>query len=161
MKATTSLFIDRYHPKADGKCGISIRVTFDRKKKYYTTGKTATIPDFEKSQGEKPRNEFKDLALKLYHFEKKAVDIIERMPAFSFKSFEKLYQTNSGNKHLINSAFIEYSNKLREGERIGTASSYECARNSLKNFAEELKFTDITPDLLCKYENGCLKKIKA
>ena len=50
---------------------------------------------------------------------------------------------------------------MREGERIGTASSYECARNSLNNFAEELKFADKTPDLLCKYEKWMLKKDKS
>ena len=158
MFATTSLFIDKYHPKADGKCAISIRITFERKKKYYPTGINLAISDFEKAQGEKPRKEFKKLALKLQAFEKKAADIIEVLPAFTFKAFEKHYFTNRGAKGTLNEAFASYAAELREAGRIGTAVSYECAQNSLNKFSPGAKFADATPDFLRKYERWMLSE---
>lgn len=156
MIATTSLFIDKYHPKADGKCAVSIRITFERKKRYYPTGINLVISDFEKAQGEKPRKEFKRLALKLQSYEKKAADIIESLPAFTFKAFEKHYFTNRGTKGTLNEAFATYAAELREAGRIGTAVSYECAQNSLNKFSPGAKFADATPDFLRKYERWML-----
>lgn len=161
MNATTSLFIDKYHPKANGECAISVRVTFDRKKRYYKTDKTATVSDFEKLSGAKPRGDLKELALKLQSFEKKAADIIEKLPFFSFPAFEKQYYTNRGTRETLYAAFTLYANELRDEGRIGTAVSYECARNSINNFIPVAKFSDITPDLLKKYESWMLKEEKS
>jgi hypothetical protein len=46
--ATTSIFIDRYHPQKDGKCAISIRVTYQRKKRYYPTPYNLTSEQFDR-----------------------------------------------------------------------------------------------------------------
>jgi len=161
MNATTSLFIDRYHPKENGKCAISVRITFERKKKYYKTGKTATAQEFEKAFGDKPRGELKQLAIKLQAFEKKAVDIIDKLPAFTFQAFEKQFYVNRGTKDTISAAFTQYANELREEGRIGTAVTYECAQNSLNNFTPDSRFSDITPDYLRKYEAWMLKHNKS
>jgi len=156
MAATTSLFIDRYHPKADGKCSISVRVTFERQKKYYKTDIAITTVDFEKSQGEKPRGDFKALALKLNEYEKKAIDIIEKLPAFSFAAFEKQYFTNRGAKGTVKAAFDERITELTEAGRIGTAVSYNCAKNSIDKFTPHVKFSQVTPDWLTKYEKAMI-----
>ena len=109
-------------------------------------------------QGEKPRNEFKKIALKLQSFEKKAADIIENLPAFTFKAFEKHYYANRGTKDTLNEAFASHAAELREDGRIGTAVSYECAQNSLNNFLPGAKFADATPDFLRKYERWMLNE---
>lgn len=155
-KATTAIFIDKYHPKADGKCSVTIRVTYDRKKRYFPTPFTLTPEDFNKTQGEKPRNEFKALALQLREYERKANDIISKLPLFSWASFEKQYLTNRGTRDNIADALTEYADKLRADGRIGTAVSYECARNSLKEFSTKATFAEITPDFLKKYEKWML-----
>ena len=161
MTATTSIFIDSYHPKAGDKCAVSLRITFERKKKYYQTGISLTVDEFDKVMGEKPKKEFKELALKLQAFEKKAADIIKDIPVFSFKAFEKQYFINKGTKDSIDAAFAAYAAELREQGRIGTAVSYECAQNSLKKYAAGVKFADVTPDFLNKYEKWMLAKEKS
>lgn len=173
MPVTTSLFIDKYHPKqtegdkkskikleksADGKCAISVRVTFDRKRRYYPTGISLTVSAFEKTQGEKPRNDYKKLALKLQAFEKKASDIIETLPAFTFKAFERHYFTNRATKDTINTAFANYAADLRKEGRIGTAVSHECAQTSLNKFLPGATFSEITPEVLRKYEKWMMNK---
>ncbi|MGN6296312.1 MAG: phage integrase SAM-like domain-containing protein [Ginsengibacter sp.] len=158
MPATTSLFIDKWHPRSNGKCAISVRVTFERKKKYFPTGITLTTADFEKACGKKPRAEFKQIGLQLHSFEKKAADIIKDLPVFTFKKFEKKYFENRGTKQDVDSAFLDYVSELKESDRIGTAVSYDCARISIKKFAPGIKFADVTPDFLRKYESWMLNK---
>lgn len=156
MAATTSLFIDKYHPKADGRCAISVRVTFERQKKYYKIDKAATVADFEKSQGDKPRAEFKALALMLNEYEKKAIDIIDKLPAFTFTAFEKQYFTNRGAKDTIKVAFDERITELTKAGRIGTKVSYDCAKNSIDKFAPNVKFSQVTPKFLTEYEEAMI-----
>ena len=161
MKATTSLFIDKYHPKVNDECSISVRVTFDRKKRYYKTNKTATVSDFSKAQGDKPRKEFKELSLELQTFEKKAADIIKDLTLFTFAEFEKRYYSNRGTRDKISIAFEDYAGILREAGQIGTAVSYECANNSLKKYSENATFSEINPAFLRGYETWMLSKGKS
>src|SRR5690349_3606639 len=114
MAVTTSLFINKHSPDSKGQCSVSVRVTFERVKKYFPTGIKLTVADFEKIQGKKPRNEFKETALKLHAFEKKAADIIKSLPVFTFQAFAKYYNTNRGTKDTINAAFTDYAAELRE-----------------------------------------------
>jgi integrase len=158
QKATTSIFIDKYHPKSGNVCAISIRVTFDRKKKYYATPYNLTISDFEKVQGEKPRNDFKEIALKLQAIENKAADIIDKLPFFTWVGFEKHFFTNRATKNNLSAAFGDYAKTLRETGRIGTAVSYECAQSSLNKFHPGAIFANVTPDFLSKYEKWMLNK---
>jgi integrase len=160
--ATTSIFIDKYHPKADGKCAISVRITFERKKKYYPTPFSLSVTEFEKVMGAKPRDPFKAISLKLKEYEKKAFDIIEKeLQSFTWKGFEKLYLSNRGAKETIKQAFSDYAQELRKADRIGTAVSYECAMNSIESFHPAAKFMDVTPDFLKKYEKWMLQKDKS
>lgn len=161
MKATTAIFFDKYHPKADGTCSVYIRVTFDRKKVYYKTGMAFTEKDYEKIQGEKPRNEFKEYALKLQAFENKAVEIIKTLPVFSFVVFEKQYYTNRATKDAIDTAFSNYIDQLKERGQIGTVVTYECAQKSINTYKSGVKFSDVNPDFLNKYEKWMLSKGKS
>src|SRR4051794_2906826 len=140
---STSIFINKYHPNAEGLCSVSIRVTFDRKKKYYKTPLNISPEDFEKVQGPKPRNEFKEIALKLQAYESKAAEIIDKLPIFTWRAFERQYLVNRTTKDTIDSAFTLYTQELCEAERIGTAVSYGCAQSSINKFAPNLKFSDV------------------
>jgi integrase/recombinase XerD len=159
--ATTSIFINKYRPDAEGFCSVSIRVTFERKKKYYPTPVNLLPEDFDKVQGAKPRNEFKEIALKLRAYENKAADVIDKLPFFTWKAFEKQYLVNRAKKDTLDSAFSLYAEELREAERIGTAVSYECAQSSLNKFAVNLRFADVTPEVLRRYEKWMLTNGKS
>ena len=161
MTATTVIFFDKYHPKADGTHSVKVRVTFDRKSLYYQTGISLTEADFKKAMGDKPRGEYKEMALKLQAFEKKAADIIKALPIFSFAAFEKQYFSNRATKGTIDGAFTNYIDHLKENGRIGTVVTYECAQKSLNSFQAGVKFTDVTPDFLNKYEKWMLGKGKS
>jgi integrase/recombinase XerD len=169
MKATTAIFIDKSHPKAggkiflptdnkeqwlkeNGKCAVTIRVTFNRIKKYYATNYSLTISEFEKVMSERPREPFKTIKLKLSNFEKKAADIIDCMPVFTFHKFDEIYKTNQDAADSVHAAFTSYIDDLKKDNRLGTAISYENARNSFSKYKEGLKFADIDPKFLKAYE---------
>jgi len=52
--STYKYFLDQYHPKADSKCAISIRITFNRQKIYYSTKYKLTIEVIKSLFVEKP-----------------------------------------------------------------------------------------------------------
>ncbi len=158
LKATTAIFIDKYHPKANSLCAISVRVTFERKKRYYPLPISLTIPNFEKAQSLKPREPHKAISLRLQAFEKKAADIIDELPYFTWAAFEKQFLANRSAKDTLEQAFSNYAKELRNTDRIGTAVAYECAQSSLKKFAPDARFADVTPDFLQRYEVWMLKQ---
>ncbi len=161
QKASTAIFINKYFPNAKGLCSISVKVTFDRKRRYYPTPLSLTLPDFEKSQGIKPRNEFKEIALQLQAYEKKAADTIAKLPIFTWELFERNYFTNRSLRGSIENAFSEIVKTLALEGRAGTSESYQCAQHSLKKFSPKATFADITPDFLKKYEKWMLNNEKS
>lgn len=147
-------FIDRYHPKQDLTCKISICVTHLRQKKYYPTAISATPAEFDRATTGKRKSEAeKDLLRRINTFLEKANEAANALPVFTFPLFEELYLNNREAADSIAFAFDKYIDELKEQKRIGTAVSYQCAKGSLEKFKAGLKFADITPALLRKYEN--------
>jgi site-specific recombinase XerD len=167
MAATVNKFIDKYHPKANGKCTVSIVVTYERKKKYYKLDYSLTLDEynttFKTERFTKNTRYLELIKLGIEDAKKKATDIIKDLPVFTWQSFENKYFDNRRAKETIEGAFTDYADEVRNEGRIGTAVSYECARESIKKFSEEkkyneLKFADVTPSLLKEYETWMLKQ---
>ena len=92
----------------------------------------------------------------LQGIERKALQIMEDLPVFTFDAFEKYFLNNRSVNDTLNEVYQIYSEELRASDNIGTAISYECAARSLNKFAPNIKFGDITPDFLKKYEKWML-----
>jgi integrase/recombinase XerD len=160
--ATVSAFIDKYHPQKDGNCKVSIRITYSRKKKYYPTNLSLKASDFKRIMTAKRRSEAdKAVYKKIHSFEEKALQAIEDLPVFTFGMFEDIYLQNREAADSIAFGFDKYITVLKDENRIGTAVSYECAKASLESFKQGLRFADITPALLRKYENWMLENNKS
>lgn len=160
--ATISAFIDKYHPQKDGNCSVSIRVTNQRKKKYYPTGLSLKATDFKRVMTAKRRSEAdKALYNKIHSFESKAITALEDLPVFTFGMFEAIYLENREAADSIAFGFDKYISELKEEKRIGTAVSYECAKASIESFKKGLKYADITKPLLKQYENWMLENEKS
>lgn len=160
--AIASPFIDVYHPKTDDKRTVSIRVTYNRVRKYYGTKLRLKPSEFQKIMTAKRRNEAENkIYNELISYQNKAIQIIEDLPIFTFSKFEEMYFENRDATDSVSFAFDKYIGELKEEKRIGTAVSYECAKGSLQGFDKNLKFADITPALLRKYENWMLTNNKS
>lgn len=156
--ATTSTFIDKWHPKKDGTCAITIRVTYNRQKRYYPTEHYLTPKDFDKTQGDKPRGEFKNVSMILQAYEKRAADIIEDMAIFTFEAFEKKYYTNLGAHSTLKQYFERRIQDYKDAGRIGSATTYKAAKVSLERFQPGVKFAHVVPSFLESYESWMLNQ---
>lgn len=157
---TTNIFIDKYHPKADGKCAISIRVTFNRKKRYYPTKYKLTVAEFDKLFTERPREPYKTILQVLSHEEVRARDIIDSFKTpFTFSAFEKKFSRKPADAYNLFALIEDRSRALRQDGRISTAVTYECALHSLKKFykRDQLLLEDVSVEFLNKYKNWMIE----
>jgi len=157
IKAKAATIIDTRRIKQDNTYPVKLRITFERKQRYYATPYNLKEQEFERIMFSKRLTEAeKALKKKISAFEDKARAVIENLLLFTWQAFEKQYLANRAARDTINLAFADYANELRKAGRIGTAVSYECAQSSLNKFAPGAKFSDVTPDLLRKYEKWML-----
>ncbi len=157
VSAKTAIVLDSRRAKADNTYPVKLRITFERKQKYYPTNKNLTNTEFDRLMtGKRLSDQEKETKYSVEAFEKKAIDIIDGLPFFTWAIFEKQYSTNRAAKGTIEAAFTDYIDSLKDEGRIGTAVSYECAKTSLLKFSPSLKFADINPDFLRKYEKWML-----
>ncbi|WP_159468333.1 site-specific integrase [Dyadobacter sp. 3J3] len=153
LKPTFSVVLDDRRIKTDGSYPLKLRVTFDRKRKYYNTGLTLTQEEFSKLPTSKLEH-LKDIRGQVKVLESKAEKIYRDMHEFTFSAFEKLLLAKPEDIKPtdVYSVLKGYIAKLNEEDRVSTAQSYTCALKSLSKFKPRLVFEEITPDFLRKYE---------
>jgi len=153
-----SIYLDKNRPKKSGKCSVKIRVTSNRKRKYFSIGIDLGVRDFEQIIfGKRRTKEQKKLKNRIEYFEKKASKVIDKLNVFSFDAFEIEFLEQRNTANSVSFAFDKYVSNLKLENRIGTAESYECAKVSIQKFNKNLTLAEITPTFLKKYENWMIK----
>lgn len=167
MKPTIVIVLDTRRTKDTGKYPVKLRITFLREQKYYPVGLDLTVDQFNLVQNpgkmgrEIPtslKRQVKEWKLTCDAIQVKATTLINKMEDFTFRIFEKKYSQKSQSVMNVYQYYDSTIKKLKDCGKVGTASSYECARNSLKEFSPKLTFRDITVDLLKEYERWFLDK---
>lgn len=161
--ADVSIYYDTLRPKKNGKCNAKIRITFNRKRKYYSTSIDLTLDEVEKLTTGKTRlsDELKEYKRILNAFIVKAEQIIKKIKVFTFDEFENYFFENRNIQDSVSFAFEKYISQLKNESRITTANSYEYALKSIESFKPNLTFAEINKDFLQKYEAEMLKKGKS
>ena len=153
IKAEASIYFDRSRPKLNGQCSIKIKITYNRKRKYYSTGINLTPIDFDSVMyGKRKTPEQKEIFIKLQHYQNKAFQIINDLNIFTFGSFEDHFLTDRNTRDSVSFAFDNYIEQLRTEKRHETALSYESAKKSLQSFKNDLTFAEVSPKFLKRYE---------
>ena len=163
MKAAkASIYLDKNRPKANGLCSVKIKVTYNRKRKYFSTGVDLMPKEFETVFYGKRRTERqKEIKVKVEYFENKATEVIKNLNVFSFDAFEQMYLDERNTADSVSFAFDKYINDLKLENRLGTAESFEYAKRSIEKFNNKLTFAEITPTFLKKYESWMTKNGKS
>lgn len=157
--ATAEIFIDRYHPKKNGTCTIRIKVTHNRERIYYSTSIFLLPDEFDKLiTANRRTREQKEVYTKLLYFLTKAQKAIDRLPIFTFSKFEEIFLEGRNVENSVYYAFEKRIVQLKSENKVGTAVTYQCALNSLKDFTKKLTFADVTPTFLSKYEKWMLNQ---
>lgn len=172
MKTTLAIIHETRKTLSDGTHPVKLRVTHNRKQKYYvtnvskdTTGVSgelwSDIANIEikgyKRKSKLLRSEILEFHNTLEEVKKVAKDIIEKLPEFTFEAFEALYFKKQSTVDLF-AALEETAKEYRKEGRIKTAITYEAALKSLKEFTKKdsLLFIKVTPEFLKKYEKWML-----
>ena len=158
-KAQASIYLDELRVKKNGKCAVKIRITYNRQRSYFPTGIDLTPEEFEQvMHGQRRTADQREALLKLNHLFGKAETLIDKLPVFTFSTFEENYLEQRNTLNSVSFAFDKYIEQLIGEKRIGTAVTYKCARNSIAEFRKNLTFAEVTPELLKKYESKMLKE---
>nr|WKN35060.1 site-specific integrase [Tunicatimonas sp. TK19036] len=157
---TTAIILDTRRPIKDGNYPIKLRVTYQRKQKYYPLDESLSEEDFLKIQGSKPRGKYKDYQLEFNGKENHANEIIKSMPSFTFEEFEKQFLNKKVSSKDVFSLYERYIQNLSKEGRAGTASSYQCSLSSIRTFVrkKKLAFAKVNPDFLHDYERWMISK---
>lgn len=161
INVSTQIVLDQRTAKKGGTFPVKLRITFQRKQKYYALNKDLTPDEFSKVNSPKPRSEYKELKLFFEAFEGEATKIINELKAFSFETFEKRFyeeaKTSTDRSNVCEVIQIKIDALKAEG-RVGNASTYQCLKNSIQSFQKKITFEDITVDWLKRYEKYMLEE---
>ena len=158
-----SIFLDTRRAKANGKFPVKLRAytSTPRMQKLYPTPFEFTDKEFESIWNTtKPRAEHKEARTMLQAMETKAIKQAEKIIPFSFEQFEKLMNRKAGDGVRIEFHYETRIQELLSRGQISTASTYQMAMRSIKEFAEQQKkgkfqkltFHDVTADWLKDFE---------
>jgi len=160
--AEASVYLDELRPIKTGESSLKIKISYNRKRKYFSTGIYLFKDEYEQIfYGKRKTPTQKEVFLKAQYLINKADDIIKNLPVFTFNTFEEHFLEERNVQNDVSFAFDKYIKQLKIEGRIGTASSYECAKNSLYQFNKNLTFADLTPNELKKYELWMIKNNKS
>ncbi|MFI5156995.1 MAG: phage integrase SAM-like domain-containing protein [Chitinophagales bacterium] len=152
MKLTVSVILDKRRAKAEQKYPVKLRITYQRKQKYYPLGIDVTEDEYESILRKKPRKGLHESMIKLMEFEAKANKVVSQLPDFSFSLFERKYFGKTKSPDNIYPFFEDKIEALSDSGRAGTACSYRCAMISMKKFAPKVGFKDVDIHFLREYE---------
>jgi integrase/recombinase XerD len=166
IKPTIVTVLDTRRIKKTDRYPVKLRVTFLKEQKYYPIGYDMQEDEYEAINSDikfkqlplKKRKILQDIKIKCDAQVVKAIDVLNKLPVFSFDLFERKFLTGH---HSNDSVYLYYERlieKLKSERRIGTATSYNSSLNSLKKFSPKLLFRDVTVQFLNDYENWLLSK---
>ena len=163
MKTTVAIFLDTRRPLQDTTYPVKIRVTHQRKRRYFAINNeysSLTEADFNKSQGSVVRGKYQDIRDRLKEKTDRAEAVVKKLgDKFSFTAFEEIYLGKKNTKTTVYDYYQRRIDELMKDGSAGTIGVYQCARTSLKDFhSRPLSFEKITPDFLKDYERWSLAK---
>ncbi len=161
-KPSVKLVLRKDKTLVSGEYPVMLRITFNRKPKYYALkGENGTIScDLKKWNETIGRfNRNKELNLYLDQYEVRANEVLRELEFsdFTFLAFENKYfkkYEREGVISFINHLII----KLKEENRLGSASSYKDTRNRLLEFKSKIYFNDIDFKFLKNFEKYLIDK---
>ncbi|MCX6306890.1 MAG: site-specific integrase [Bacteroidetes bacterium] len=179
---TTAILLEKRMVRINGYYPVKLRVTYDRKQKFYTihyhpekvgddfteqqkywikrTDKSITLneKEFKKVRQANPSEPYKTLAVYINAQEEQAQITKEKVKPFTFEKFEDKYFAKATTSNDIISVLQGQAKEKQSAGKISTARTYEGAMNSLKEFTgkDKLPFTSVTVKFLQEYEKWML-----
>lgn len=138
---------------------VKLRLTIERKSRYYNLGEYLTQKEFDNDVfAANPAKKYDKIAKRISDNKERAKQLLDKMETPNFDQFKRLF-TFQGSGGNVKKYFDAYILELKQDNRHGTASNYDCSYNSLNTVKglENANFRDINVTWLKDYT----KKMKA
>lgn len=159
---TVSAILDTRREKKDGLYPIKVRVTYQRQRQYYPTGKDLSVEDWDKLSNTKSKHLI-DLRSSVQVTAERVRDSVKELvknDIFSFDTLNKRLGSATGDT--LNTAFKARIEGLAAQGKVSTADWYKYTQRSIELFAgENIKFSQVTVDWLQRYEKYLLAENKS
>lgn len=157
---TTSIVLDKRSERKDGTFPLKLRITYQRKYKYYGIKMASLIEaDYNKIYAKKPKGAFKQMRMQYDAIESRAIYIIDHvLDDFSYEAFEKEFNGIKGKNIGIKEYFEEKIKDLKESGKVQTESLYLATWISLKKFDKGVSFEKVNVKYLKRYEDWMLSE---
>lgn len=155
---TVALIQDTRKANMSGTYPVKIRVTFQRVRRYYSTGKTMTPDEWGKLPAAKSRqsSEIRRDLTASFELVKAGVQSLTDRGDFTFNNLDLLL--GRAVHGALNDAFRAKIEALQEAERIGSMLAYKDTLRVVEEFAGSgIDFRTITPDWLRRFERHLLE----
>ena len=144
---------------------VKLRVTYHRRQKYFDVDvEPLSRSNWERiANGQRLSRTLLEQRREIREAEARAMAIAKRMDPFNFHGFDIIWRAGSvpAIDNSLQAIFTKYIEDLKKENRISTASSYQCALNSLMSFNKTLQWNDISPALLQDYESYMVSEGKS
>jgi integrase len=154
---TVVYYIDDRRAIVEGTYPIKIRLTYNRVRKYYSTGKNLSVEDWKKMPNAKSKSliNIRFDIQNSFNKVKTAVQELEMGNGFSFDALNSLL--NKCVSDTLNASFANKINELLENNQIGSYIYYKDVLNSIEKFAgKNIQTMIVTVEWLNKYEKYML-----
>jgi len=151
-KATFSYWHDIKRVKKDNRYPVKLRVTYQRKRKYYGTGVDLSTDEWTIMHSSEAKGRLLKTRRQLDQIVQDAERIGFELPVFSFHQFEKLFFNAPDDLQSVYEAYDRKMEQLRKEGREGTRNNYADSKASLIRFKPKLSFSEVTADFLNRYE---------
>lgn len=165
--ATVTLYLDTRRKTRDGNYPVKIRVTHNRRSKYFGTKVSLDQESFDKVvRGTYLGEDLKKIKKKLNNLHEKVIDIIEEIEVFSFTTIEERLTGKGVSNDLLKRLEERISDNKSKG-KIGTANidsdTLACIKLFLKETkskmdANRLPLSEITQEWLESFESWNFKR---
>ena len=149
---TVAAMFDTAHPKKSGKCPVKIRVTYNRVRNYYPTGKDLSPEEWEILPTTKVRALVairKDIESS-YQIVRAAVEELAGAGAFTLSKLNT--RLKGAPSDTVNTAFRAKMEELNKLQHVGNMLIYDNVLKGLERFAgTRIRFETITASWLEKY----------
>ena len=159
---TVAAMFDTAHPKKSGKCPVKIRVTYNRVRHYYPTGKDLMPAEWDALPTTKARAlvEIRKDIESSYQIVRTAVEDLLMRGIFSLENLNNRLKRAGGDT--LNIAFEGKIAEMKAQERIGNMMAYRVVMKGIERFAgPRVPLSSVSVDWIRRYEKFLLKEGKS
>ncbi len=159
---TLATMLETRKVNKDGLHPVRVRITYQRQRSYYSTGKALSAEGWERLPNAKSADQ-KAVRESIQKFSEKIkfeVKDLIKQDLFSFEALNK--RLGSATSGTLNTAFTARIEDLNERGKVSTSDWYKYSLRSIELFAgKNIKFPQVTIEWLRKYEAYLLKEEKS